>query len=247
MEYVPAENLAQVIRRGALAPERAARIGSQVASALAAAHALGIVHRDVKPSNILLSPGDNAKLTDFGVARVAGDTGLTKTGHLIGSVAYLPPEVARGSEGRAGIGCLLARRDLVRLRRRPCTVCQATMSPAPRSRCWCDWSRKPHHRPRMAAPSPASSPACSQSSLEPAPTALDVHDELITVAAALPVAASQPETADEPDEEAAVETVLRPITPAPAAESVSRTVRHVDSSSCSRVRRVGHPDPTGLG
>ena len=98
MEYVPAENLAQILRNGAISPERAAKIGAQVAEALAAAHALGIVHRDVKPSNILVSPGNTAKLMDFGVARVSGDTGLTRTGHMIGSIAYMPPEIARGSE-----------------------------------------------------------------------------------------------------------------------------------------------------
>jgi hypothetical protein len=98
MEYVPAENLAQVLRRGPLDPRRVARIGAQVADALAAAHALGIIHRDVKPSNILLAPGDVAKLTDFGVARVVGDTGLTQTGHMIGSIAYMPPEIARGAD-----------------------------------------------------------------------------------------------------------------------------------------------------
>jgi serine/threonine protein kinase len=98
MEYVPAENLAQILRRGPIGPERAAGIGAQVADALNAAHALGVVHRDVKPSNILVAPGDLVKLTDFGVARVAGDTGLTRTGHMIGSIAYMPPEIARGTE-----------------------------------------------------------------------------------------------------------------------------------------------------
>lgn len=97
MEYVAAENLARVLRRGPIGPERAAHIGAQVADALAAAHRLGIVHRDVKPSNILLDGDDHAKLTDFGVARTAGDTGLTRTGHMIGSIAYMPPEIARGT------------------------------------------------------------------------------------------------------------------------------------------------------
>ena len=220
MEYVPAENLAQVIRRGALAPERAARIGSQVASALAAAHALGIVHRDVKPSNILLSPGDNAKLTDFGVARVAGDTGLTKTGHLIGSVAYLPPEVARGSE--AGPAS-----DVYSL---GATLFASVEGHAPFAS-HDESSTSVSMLVRLvteAAPSAAHGGSIAgliarMLAVEPGarPTALEVHDELITVAAALPVAPSQPETADEPDEEAAVETVLRPITPAPAAESAA--------------------------
>lgn len=96
MEYVAAENLSQILRRGPITPERAAQIGAQVADALAAAHQLGIVHRDVKPSNILVDADDRAKLMDFGIARTVDDATLTRTGHMIGSVAFMAPEVARG-------------------------------------------------------------------------------------------------------------------------------------------------------
>ncbi|TDS77226.1 serine/threonine-protein kinase [Amnibacterium kyonggiense] len=100
MQYVPSESLAAVLRRrSALPVEDAARIGAEVASALQAAHALGIVHRDVKPANILIAqPGGEALLTDFGISHAADDAALTSTGMLSGTPAYLAPEVALGGE-----------------------------------------------------------------------------------------------------------------------------------------------------
>jgi serine/threonine protein kinase len=79
-------------------PTEAARIGSEVASALAAAHAAGIVHRDVKPGNVLIAEDGTAKITDFGISRAFGDTTLTSTGMVTGTPAYLAPEVARGDD-----------------------------------------------------------------------------------------------------------------------------------------------------
>lgn len=97
MEYVDAPTLADLIRNeGRLSPERVAHIGGQVADALAAAHRAGVVHRDIKPSNIMVDAAGRAKLADFGVARSTGDSGLTGTGNMIGSVAFMAPEVARG-------------------------------------------------------------------------------------------------------------------------------------------------------
>lgn len=97
MEYVEGSTLAGLVRdRGPLAPDRAAAILLQVADALAAAHAAGIVHRDVKPSNILVSPAGQVKLSDFGIARAEADASLTQTGLVTGSPAYLSPEVASG-------------------------------------------------------------------------------------------------------------------------------------------------------
>ncbi|TWG96238.1 serine/threonine protein kinase [Nocardioides sp. J9] len=99
MEYVDGPPLSTVVREaGPLSPDEAARLVAPVADALAHAHELGIVHRDVKPSNIL-SPGDGgAKLSDFGIARGADDATLTATGMVTGSPAYLAPEVARGGQ-----------------------------------------------------------------------------------------------------------------------------------------------------
>ncbi len=98
MEYVPGQSLAQLLGgQPVLAPEIAAIIGAQVAAALAAAHRLGMVHRDVKPANILLTDDGTAKLADFGVARALDNPDLTRTGHVVGSLSYLAPEAARGT------------------------------------------------------------------------------------------------------------------------------------------------------
>ena len=99
LEYLPSRSLSSVLAdRGALPPAEAAEICAQVASALAAAHAAGIVHRDVKPGNILLAETGMAKITDFGISRAVGDATLTQTGISAGTPAYLAPEVARGQD-----------------------------------------------------------------------------------------------------------------------------------------------------
>lgn len=98
MEYVSGTNLSELVRtQGPLDPVEAAALLAQVAEALDAAHRGGIVHRDVKPSNVLLDDEGCAKLTDFGIARSADDDALTATGLVTGSPAYLAPEVATGS------------------------------------------------------------------------------------------------------------------------------------------------------
>ena len=94
LEYLPSLSLAEAInRRGTLSPARVARIGAAVASALAAAHAAGIVHRDVKPGNVLLGADGSAKITDFGLSRVRGDVA---DGLVSGTPAFLSPEAAWG-------------------------------------------------------------------------------------------------------------------------------------------------------
>jgi serine/threonine protein kinase len=99
MEYVAGTTLTALVQReGGLAPDRAAPILRQAADALAAAHAAGIVHRDVKPSNMLVSPDGQVKLSDFGIARAEADASLTQTGLVTGSPAYLSPEVASGQQ-----------------------------------------------------------------------------------------------------------------------------------------------------
>ena len=94
MEYVRGINLRELIlERGALSPTRAVAIMVPVLRALAAAHAAGLVHRDVKPENVLLGDDDRVKVADFGLARIVETSTLTQTtGLLIGTVAYLAPE-----------------------------------------------------------------------------------------------------------------------------------------------------------
>jgi len=96
MELVRARSLQDLIEQGPLDPRRVAEIGLQTLSALRAAHEKGILHRDVKPSNVLITDTGRVVLTDFGIAQAEGDSALTQTGLVMGSPAYIPPERARG-------------------------------------------------------------------------------------------------------------------------------------------------------
>jgi len=98
MQFVPSVPLSRRLReRGPLGVPETAAVGAQVASALAAAHQLGIVHRDVKPGNVLLADDGTAMISDFGISHALGDATLTSTGLVHGTLAYLAPEVARGA------------------------------------------------------------------------------------------------------------------------------------------------------
>lgn len=97
MELAPGRDLARVLRAtGPLDPDRAASIGAQMCAALAHAHAAGIVHRDVKPANVIVSDEDSVKVTDFGIARATGDEKMTATGSVMGTAHYISPEQAGG-------------------------------------------------------------------------------------------------------------------------------------------------------
>ena len=133
MEYFPSETLAVLMGTGPLPVERVSRIGAQIAAALAAAHQAGIIHRDVKPANILVAEGDLAKISDFGIAHPAFDDRLTQTGMTSGTPAYFSPEARAWRGALHGGGLLGARGHVVRRGRGP--------APAP----------APSQRPRDAA------------------------------------------------------------------------------------------------
>jgi eukaryotic-like serine/threonine-protein kinase len=111
-ELVEGETLAERLRRGPMAPEQAVSVAVDVTRALEAAHARGLIHRDIKPGNVMLLPDGRVKVVDFGIARAAGSDTLTGTGVVLGSTAYLSPEQASGQpvDERAdlyALGCVL--------------------------------------------------------------------------------------------------------------------------------------------
>ena len=99
MQFVPSISLSTLLReQGVLTVVDAGAVSAQIASALAAAHEVGIVHRDVKPGNVLITTDGSAKLTDFGISHAVGDITLTAAGMVSGTPAFLAPEVARGGQ-----------------------------------------------------------------------------------------------------------------------------------------------------
>ena len=167
MEYVDGETLAELVARtGPLAADEAAGLGVQVCRALAAAHDAGLVHRDVKPQNLLLGSNRLLKLGDFGIAFGLGGTRLTMAGTVLGTAAYLAPEQARGEEVTAaadvyGVGAVLYELLTGRPPRAPASIADLTdateIAPPPNAppalagivmRCL---AADPNARPRSAA------------------------------------------------------------------------------------------------
>jgi eukaryotic-like serine/threonine-protein kinase len=98
MSYYEGETLKKRIEQGPLKTAEAIDLAIQLAKGLAKAHAHGIIHRDIKPANIIVTADGTAKILDFGLAKLGGQTLLTKTGTTVGTVAYMSPEQAQGGK-----------------------------------------------------------------------------------------------------------------------------------------------------
>ncbi len=119
-EYVEGETLKQRIARvGALDPQEAIAYAIEIARGLTVAHDRRMVHRDIKPQNVLIDYEGRAKLTDFGISRQLEQDGMTATGRVLGTTDYVAPEQAMGHAGRPALRYLLARRRPLRDARRP--------------------------------------------------------------------------------------------------------------------------------
>jgi predicted Ser/Thr protein kinase len=146
MELVDGPDLAvHVRRRGPLDGAAAARVGREIGGALDAAHRRGILHRDVKPQNILIAPDGRALLTDFGSARLAGQETVTQTGGLVGTLDYAAPEVRAGKRGDArsdeyalGVTLFFALTGALRPRGEPVTDCLHPRAQRPDVPGWLD-------------------------------------------------------------------------------------------------------------
>lgn len=168
MELVPGQPLSALIEREkVMAPDRTMSIIAQTARALAAAHAQGLVHRDVKPGNLLILPDGRVKITDFGIARIADQVPLTATGQVMGTAQYLAPEQATGQQatgssdiyslGVIGYECLAGRRPFTGESQIAIALAQVNDNPPP-----LDESIPANHRAlimSMLAKDPADRPA----------------------------------------------------------------------------------------
>lgn len=171
MELVPGEALSTILEReGSLSTDKTLDIVAQTASALQAAHAAGLVHRDIKPGNLLITPDGRVKITDFGIARIADQVPLTATGQVMGTVQYLSPEQASGhpaspatdiySLGIVAYECLAGKRPFTGESQVAIAMAQINDAPPPlpatiaepvRNFVLCMIAKKPEDRPATAS------------------------------------------------------------------------------------------------
>ncbi len=123
MRMVEGPTLKELILRRQLDDRRALRLLTQVAEALDAAHAKGLIHRDVKPQNVLVGAGDHAYLADFGLTKAHDDAAMTETGQFVGTIDYISPEQARGARATARSDVYAPHGRALRVPYRPGSVC----------------------------------------------------------------------------------------------------------------------------
>ena len=229
MELVPGEALSTRLQReGALAPAVAIPLLQQSAAALQAAHSAGLVHRDVKPANLLITPDDHVKITDFGIARLGDDAGITRTGEVMGTAQYLSPEQALGqtatpasdvySLGVVAYEMLAGRRPfdadssvaiaMAHVQRAP-ELLPAAVPPAIAAVVLQALSKDPAQRPPTAA---AFGQALGSALASP---------DTVVLPVTAPVAAALPPVGEDPVDRTAVLRPAAPVYAAPAAELVA--------------------------
>ncbi|WP_417220147.1 protein kinase domain-containing protein [Arthrobacter sp.] len=245
MELVPGQPLSAIIEREkVMAPDRTMSIIAQTARALSAAHAQGLVHRDVKPGNLLILPDGRVKITDFGIARIADQVPLTATGQVMGTAQYLAPEQATGQQatgssdiyslGVIGYECLAGRRPFTGESQIAIALAQVNDNPPPM-----DESIPANHRAlimSMLAKDPADRPATATKLAEAADAirAGNIDAARAAVPGIIPFLASAGD---------ATQAVPMPDTPTRA--NPRTTVADAAAPSTSALPTVGDPTTTG--
>jgi serine/threonine-protein kinase len=246
MELVPGEALSTILEReGSLSTDKTLDIVAQTAAALQAAHAAGLVHRDIKPGNLLITPDGRVKITDFGIARIADQVPLTATGQVMGTVQYLSPEQASGhpaspatdtySLGIVAYESLAGKRPFTGESQVAIAMAQINEQPAPlpptvpvpvQNLVMAMIAKKPEDRP-------ASSAAVSR-----AATALRRGD-LTAATAAVPAVAAGAAVADEATQllTAGQTSAATRLMPTPAAASSLLTEEHIEEDPAPQKKR----------
>lgn len=246
MELVPGEALSTILERdGSLSTDKTLDIVAQTAAALQAAHAAGLVHRDIKPGNLLITPDGRVKITDFGIARIADQVPLTATGQVMGTVQYLSPEQASGhpaspatdtySLGIVAYESLAGKRPFTGESQVAIAMAQINEQPAPlpptvpvpvQNLVMAMIAKKPEDRP-------ASSAAVSR-----AATALRRGD-MTAAAAAVPAVAAGAAVADDATQllTAGQTAAATRLMPTPAAASSLLTEEHVEEDPASQQKK----------
>ncbi|MCI9857803.1 serine/threonine-protein kinase [Microbacterium proteolyticum] len=246
MELVPGEALSTILEReGSLSTDKTLDIVAQTAAALQAAHAAGLVHRDIKPGNLLITPDGRVKITDFGIARIADQVPLTATGQVMGTVQYLSPEQASGhpaspatdtySLGIVAYESLAGKRPFTGESQVAIAMAQINEQPAPlpptvpvpvQNLVMAMIAKKPEDRP-------ASSAAVSR-----AATALRRGD-LTAATAAVPAVAAGAAVADEATQllTAGQTSAATRLMPTPAAATSLLTEEHIEEDPAPQKKR----------